>query len=148
MQKWAADLRWGAARSLAHVTTTRRMISNPKLPFASDSPALAEAETPSAVPAPATNNAQPLTPPSHLGGAHRWLRRVGVLTFVFLCATVGVMLMILPWRPEWTGNHLLLPYPTLRSLVGSGFVRGACTGLGVLNVWIGFWEAIQYREEG
>jgi len=26
-------------------------------------------------------------------------------------------------------------------------VRGVATGLGVLNVWIGFWEAIQYREE-
>ncbi len=124
------------------------MISNPKLPLASDSPALAEAETPSAAPASATNNAQPLAAPSRMGRAHRWLRRVGVLAFVFLCATVGVMLVILPWRPEWTENHLLLPYPTLRSLVGSGFVRGACTGLGVLNVWIGFWEAIQYREEG
>jgi len=26
-------------------------------------------------------------------------------------------------------------------------VRGLSTGLGALNVWIGFWEAIQYREE-
>ena len=124
------------------------MISNPKLPLASDSPALAEAETLSAAPATNTNNAQSLDAPSRRGRAHRWLRRVGVLAFVFLCATVGVMLVILPWRPEWTENHLLLPYPTLRSFVGSGFVRGACTGLGVLNVWIGFWEAIQYREEG
>ncbi len=124
------------------------MISNPKLPIAGDAPALAEAETPSTAPAPVANNAQPLAAPSPSGRAHRWLRRVGVLAFVFLCATVGVMLVILPWRSEWTENHLLLPYPTLRSIVGSGFVRGACTGLGVLNVWIGFWEAIQYREEG
>jgi hypothetical protein len=122
------------------------MISNPKLPFTSDSPALAEAETPSAVPA--SNHGKPHAPPSRRGRVHRWLRRVGVLAFVFLCATVGVMLVILPWRSEWTENHLLLPYPTLRSIVASGFVRGACTGLGVLNVWIGFWEAIQYREEG
>jgi hypothetical protein len=121
------------------------MISNPKLPFAGDSPAIAEAETPSGA---ANNHALPLAAPSRSGRAHRWLRRAGVLAFVFLCATVGVMLVILPWRPEWTENHLLLPYPTLRSIIGSGFVRGACTGLGVLNVWIGFWEAIQYREEG
>lgn len=122
------------------------MISNPKLPFASDSPGLAEAEAASATPTPARD--QPLGAAPRSRRAHRWLRRVGVLAFVFLCATVGVMLMILPWRPEWTENHLLLPYPALRSFVGSGFVRGACTGLGVLNVWIGFWEAIQYREEG
>ena len=48
---------------------------------------------------------------------------------------------------ELADNHLLLPFPTLRTIVASGFVRGLCTGLGVLNVWIGFWEAIQYREE-
>ncbi len=76
-----------------------------------------------------------------------WLRRIGVLCFVFLCATIGVMLMILPWRPEWSDNPLLLSYPTLRNVVASGFVRGLATGLGAINVWIGFWEAIQYREE-
>ncbi len=79
--------------------------------------------------------------------AHLWLRRIGVLCFVFLCATIGVMLMILPWRPEWSDNPLLLSYPTLRNVVASGFVRGLSTGLGAINVWIGFWEAIQYREE-
>jgi hypothetical protein len=70
-----------------------------------------------------------------------------MLMFVFLCATIGVMLMILPWRPEWSDNPLLLPYPVIRALVASGFARGLATGLGVLNVWIGFWEAIRYHEE-
>jgi hypothetical protein len=70
-----------------------------------------------------------------------------VLLFVFLCATLGVMLMIVPWRPEWSDNPLLVPYPALRDLVGSGFTRGVVTGLGLVNVWIGFWEALRYREE-
>jgi|SRR5215467_9966631 len=94
--------------------------------------------------------AEPKPPASgeaRTSAAHIWLRRVAVLVFVFLCATIGVMLMILPWRQEWSENHLLVPYPALRALVTSGFARGVCTGLGVLNVWIGFWEAIQYREE-
>ena len=76
-----------------------------------------------------------------------WLRRVGVLLFVFLCATLGVMLMIVPWRPEWSDNPLLVPYPALRDWVGSGFTRGVVTGLGLVNVWLGFWEALRYREE-
>jgi hypothetical protein len=42
---------------------------------------------------------------------------------------------------------LLSPFPALRAIVASGFARGVATGLGLLNVWIGFWEAIQYREE-
>lgn len=79
--------------------------------------------------------------------AQVWLRRLGVLLFVFLCATLGVMLMILPWRPEWTENPLLMSFPRVRELFASGFLRGLVTGLGLLNVWIGFWEAMQYRED-
>lgn len=109
------------------------MISDPKLPFATESP-----ETPAPSAAAGVTRHSP-------SGIRLWLRRVGVLLFVFLCATLGVMLMILPWRPEWSDNPLLVSYPTLRNLVASGFARGLATGLGVLNVWIGFWEAIQYR---
>jgi hypothetical protein len=79
-------------------------------------------------------------------GFDLWLHRVTVLMFVFVCAVVGVLLVILPWRPEWTDNRLLLTYPTLRAFVSNGFVRGVCTGLGVLDIWVGFWEAIHYNE--
>ena len=79
--------------------------------------------------------------------AERWLHRISVLLFVFVCAVVGMLLVILPWRPEWTDNHLLQGYPQLRDLLGNGFVRGLCTGLGILDVWIGFSEAINYHED-
>jgi hypothetical protein len=118
------------------------MISDPKLPFAEDSPSIGEIRSKSSAPPAPVSVSR--TMPSI---ARVWLRRIGVLSFVFLCATLGVMLMILPWRPEWSDNPLLLSYPTLRAAVASGFARGLSTGLGVLNVWIGFWEAIQYREE-
>lgn len=75
-----------------------------------------------------------------------WLHRITVLMFVFVCAVVGVLLVIVPWRPEWTDNRLLLSYPALRTFVSNGFVRGICSGLGVLDIWIGFWEAIHYHE--
>lgn len=119
-------------------------ISDPKLPFAGNSTSVGELK-------PAEDSPVPLVPVSVAkpspSAARLWVRRVGVLLFVFLCATLGVMLMILPWRPEWSDNPLLLPFPTLRAVVASGFARGVLTGLGVLNVWIGFWEAIQYQEE-
>ena len=126
------------------------MISDPKLPFASDSTSVGELKSPAETAVPVVPAEAPV--PVSLSRrspsvARLWLRRIGVLLFVFLCATLGVMLMILPWRPEWSDNPLLLPYPTLRAVVASGFTRGLSTGLGVLNVWIGFWEAIQYREE-
>jgi hypothetical protein len=122
------------------------MISDPKLPFASDSTGVGELKSPAETSVPLVPVPVSASRPSP-SVAHLWLRRIGVLLFVFLCATLGVMLMILPWRPEWSDNPLLLPYPTLRAVVASGFVRGLATGLGVLNVWNGFWEAIQYREE-
>ena len=124
------------------------MISDPKLPFASN-PAVSGNSNP-----PLNVRRASIAAGScqtfafiRLRSARLWLRRIGVLLFVFLCATLGVMLMILPWRPEWSENPLLLPYPTLHALMASGFARGVSTGLGLLNVWIGFWEAIQYREE-
>lgn len=122
------------------------MISDPKLPFANDTTSVGEPKSPSETSVPAVPVPVSASRPSP-SVARVWLRRIGVLLFVFFCATLGVMLMILPWRPEWSDNPLLLPYPTLRAIVASGFVRGVSTGLGVINVWIGFWEAIQYREE-
>ena len=120
------------------------MISDPKLPFPSEPATVGELKPPAETSIAAVSI--PRTGRSH-SVARLWLRRIGVLLFVFLCATLGVMLMILPWRPEWSDNPLLRPYPALRALVASGFARGLATGLGALNVWIGFWEAIQYREE-
>ncbi len=126
------------------------MTSDPKLPFPTE-PAIEETPAESSSEASPGNGTSPLARGVVSGRrtstAHLWLRRIGVLLFVFLCATLGVMLMILPWRPEWSDNSLLLPYPAIRELVSNGFVRGVVTGLGLLNVWIGFWEAIQYREE-
>ena len=121
------------------------MISDPKLPLARSSTGLPELQPAPHAPEPQT--ARDSVDKPEPSATHLWLRRVGVLFFVFLCATIGVMLMILPWRPEWTDNHLVTPYPTLLAIFSNGFTRGVCTGLGVLNVWIGFWEAIQYRED-
>jgi hypothetical protein len=75
-----------------------------------------------------------------------WLLRVRALLFVTLCATFGVLLLILPWTPRWTDNPLLLASPALRDVVSSGFVRGFASGLGLLNLWLGFREAIFYHE--
>ncbi len=75
-----------------------------------------------------------------------WLLRLRSLLFVTMCATFGVLLIILPWTDKWTDNSLLLSMPELRPLVTNGFVRGLCSGLGMVDLWLGFWEAIYYHE--
>jgi hypothetical protein len=75
-----------------------------------------------------------------------WLHRTSIFLFVLISAVAGVLLVILPWTPEWTDNYLLLSYPWLRTFMTTGFFRGLCSGLGLLDIWIGFWEALHYHE--
>jgi len=75
-----------------------------------------------------------------------WMHRISVFLFVLISAVAGVLLIILPWTPEWTDNYLLLSFPSLRTIVANGFFRGICSGLGLLDIWIGFWEALHYHE--
>jgi hypothetical protein len=85
--------------------------------------------------------------PEHHTAGQLWLHRTSVFLFVLISAVAGVLLVILPWTPEWTDNYLLLSYPGLRTLVTTGFFRGLCSGLGLLDIWIGFWEALHYHEQ-
>jgi hypothetical protein len=96
--------------------------------------------------APNPSSVQVVDQPSRVPGWSIWLFRIRALLFVTLCATFGVLLLILPWTPKWTDNPLLLNAPGLRDVVSSGFVRGVASGLGVLDLWLGFWEAIHYHE--
>ena len=88
---------------------------------------------------------QPATQPSP-SALQVWMHRTSVLLFVLVSAVAGVLLIILPWTPEWTDNYLLLSFPALRSVISNGFFRGLCSGLGLLDIWIGFWEALHYHE--
>ncbi len=120
------------------------MNSDPKLPLggppAPPQPARVETSTtlldpPLAGPAPQTHSSLQL-----------WLHRSSVFLFVLVSAIAGVLLVILPWTPEWTDNYLLLSFPWLRTIISTGFFRGLCSGLGLLDIWIGFWEALHYHE--
>jgi hypothetical protein len=75
-----------------------------------------------------------------------WLHRTSVFLFVLISAVAGVLLVILPWTPEWTDNYLLLQFPVVRTIITTGFFRGFCSGLGLLDIWIGFWEALHYHD--
>jgi hypothetical protein len=75
-----------------------------------------------------------------------WLRRISLVTFVMFCLWIGVLLVALPWTRIWTENSLLSGSPWLRSFTQSAALRGAVTGLGFINIWLGVWEALSYRE--
>ncbi len=70
-----------------------------------------------------------------------------LIIFVVFCMEVGIMLAVLPWKQIWTSNPLVLQYPALRAFLGNHFVRGLFSGLGLIDLWIGIWEAVHYAED-
>jgi hypothetical protein len=83
---------------------------------------------------------------SQATGGHMWARRLGLLVFVLICLELGIALVVLPWTHIWTENNLLLDYPAVRFWAANTFVRGAFSGLGVIDIWLGIWEVVRYRE--
>jgi len=54
--------------------------------------------------------------------------------------------MILPWTRLWTENPILANWPTLKFILNHGFLRGMISGVGLVDVWIGFSDALHYRD--
>jgi hypothetical protein len=76
-----------------------------------------------------------------------WKRRAKLVIQVMFLIELGMVLAVSPWTPVWSQNSLLTAHPAARDFMGQGFVRGAFTGLGLINIWMGIWEAVQYRED-
>jgi len=59
---------------------------------------------------------------------------------------IGLAVCCVPWlRTFWDQNPLFLHFPTLSIYAANGAVRGMVSGLGLLNLWIAFRDAIRYR---
>ena len=62
------------------------------------------------------------------------------LTVIVLFFEVGIVLMVMPWMPLWVDNYFLASQPWLMAIASNPFLRGAVSGLGVVNVWAGVAE--------
>ena len=85
------------------------------------------------------------------------VERLTVVFFILLCFLLGMSLTLFPWLDlngmvDWGDNYLLAfvsekaGLPILKSAVSSNWVRGAVTGLGILNLFIAFWELAHFKE--
>ena len=77
-----------------------------------------------------------------------WLHRISLVIFVIFCIELGMLLAVLPWTPVWTNNGFVVAYPLLKSIVQLNFVRGLVSGFGLVDIWIGIWEAVHYNDPG
>jgi hypothetical protein len=79
--------------------------------------------------------------------------KLTIVFFILICFEIGVLLVILPWvpSPSWNENYLLvlaadkIDWPWLALAMKSGYVRGAVTGLGLLNILLGVWEIVNFK---
>jgi hypothetical protein len=58
---------------------------------------------------------------------------------------VGLVLLVAPWTALWDTNYLL--HPALRALLLSSVARGAVSGIGLVNIVLGLYEARQHLAE-
>ena len=77
-----------------------------------------------------------------------WAARSSLVTYVIFCVWVGMMLAVIPWTPAWTNNGLIADHQLLRSIAEADFTRGLVTGFGLVDIWLGIWEAVHYRDPG
>ena len=75
-----------------------------------------------------------------------WTHRLSLVVFVVFCIELGMLLAILPWTTVWNQNSFLGSYPSLKAIIQNNFVRGIATGLGLVDVWVGIWEAVHYHD--
>ncbi len=83
--------------------------------------------------------------------------KLTVIFFIIVCLEAGIALTLLPWMSfgglgDWGDNYLLAlavettGLPVIKTAVASSWFRGAVTGLGVLNLFIAFWEIINFNK--
>jgi hypothetical protein len=62
------------------------------------------------------------------------------LIYIAFFLEVGLLLIVVPWSEFWDSNYFAELWPALRLVVTNNFVRGAVSGLGVVNLVAAFAE--------
>lgn len=77
----------------------------------------------------------------------RWLERIELFLRVMLRMYIGLAVCYAPWSHTfWDQNPILLSFPALAAFAAHGAVRGIVSGLGLLNLWIAFQDAVRHRD--
>src|SRR5579862_303689 len=67
-----------------------------------------------------------------------WYGRIGSVLLIVFCLELGLFLLIYPWTDSWSGNYFswigpLRLQPFWHQLWNNGYLRGAVSGLGLVN---------------
>lgn len=60
------------------------------------------------------------------------------LLYIAYFLEVGLLLVLVPWSSFWDRNYFADAMPVLLALLRNNFLRGGVSGLGIVNLCIGF----------
>lgn len=69
-------------------------------------------------------------------------RRVIRVVFMLFCLEIGLILLLLPWTLLWDNNFFVSLFPGWSRFWLNSYVRGAVSGLGLVNLWIAVSQAV------
>lgn len=61
---------------------------------------------------------------------------------VALFLEVGFLLLVIPWSSFWDRNYFAQALPAVQGIMMNNYVRGAISGLGLVNVYLGIAELV------
>lgn len=64
------------------------------------------------------------------------MNRILRILLLLVWLELGLMLILLPWSDFWQTNYFMVQFPALDAFLRSAYLRGAVSGLGVLNVFL------------
>jgi len=67
---------------------------------------------------------------------------VSRLVVVIFFLEVGLVLVLAPWSAYWDRNYFAETLPVIRAVITNNFVRGAITGLGIINILAALGELV------
>jgi hypothetical protein len=77
------------------------------------------------------------------------MNRLLAVAFILFCFEIGLFLVFVPWSTLWENNVLLTYSFPLRNFLLNNFVRGAVSGLGLIDIALGlselavFWKGLK-----
>jgi len=78
-------------------------------------------------------------------GRQRLWRRIQTVLFIIFCLEMGLVLVLFPWSNLWDRNYFFTLVPNWAVVFSSSYLRGAVSGVGLINVWIALSAAWRLR---
>jgi len=74
------------------------------------------------------------------------LARLFLLTVILFCLELGLFLLVLPWTSLWEYNYFLQRFPGVAPWLLNFFLRGAISGLGLIDIGLAFGAALRFPD--